>query len=362
MCIGCPYWKKCCKKVIYKYCSIVCCCTNSLLLVCQVWSVCVGCPKWKSCCAKATNPICSAANLACKALRKTAYAALWAAEKVVENSRWPLNLAKNALEVAKKIVDKNRWPLTAAKNILEGVKETMKVGASAATAIARFALGGLINIRKITFDVKIDVVKSGHFRGSIEVSFLKQPFKRLSFDLRLNSLVEMAKDLADSVFLTITGRSRRSVEDQLGRAIPDFSRKHYFPQENIYRPGNTKRDVSTHVKSAAELLSELNKKSAEDDQREHSNIENEEEQVISEYIEEDEGSDPLDELDEDIPFADDAKEAEAEAEELEHVGDSEAYLPSDEEELYLAEDNMEIKEIEKRSGKLRSFVIVMVNN
>ncbi len=282
--------------------------------------------------------------MACEALRKTAYVALKAAEKFVDANRWPLTVAKTALSAAQGVVNVARTPLDAAKKFLEGVKVAVRLGANAASAIARYSLGGLIRIRRITFDVQIGAVASGHFSGSIEVSFLRGAFKKLRFDLRLKSIVEMAKDLADNIFPGITGRGRRSVEEQLNRALPDFSRKHYFPQESIYRPGTAKRDVSNvKIKTVTELLSEFAKRSAEE-------FEGDEEPV------EDNEPNPLDELDEAVPLADDAREAEEEAEELEHVGDSETYLPPDNEKLEVDDEMVGLQEIAKHPGEFHMHV------
>ena len=321
-------------------------------MILQVWGKCIGCPGWNGCCTRITDPICAAKNLACEALRKTAYAALWAAEKVVDKNRWPLNVAKAALTAAQTIVDKNRWPLTAAKNFLEGIKKGVQFAAGAASAIVRFTLGGLIGIRKITFDVEIGVVQLGRFQGSLEVSFLNGPYKTLSFDLRFKSIIDMAKDLADTIFPGITGRSRRDVDEQLSRALPDFSRKHYFPQESIYRPGTARRAAPlVAVKTSAEWLREFAKRSP----GELGDIDIPDE-------EEEEGPDPLDEieLEEEVPLADDAREAEDEAEKLKHAGEEEPDLPSDDDddgEGEMNEDEMELEEIQKTPGILLLFCI-----
>ena len=185
------------------------------------------------------DPFCAAANLACTALRKVSYAALWIAEKVVDNSRWTLDVAKAALRAAEAIVDNSRWPLTVAINILEGVKATVKAGADAAKFIINLGLGGLIDIRLIEFDVNIGLVSSGHFRDRLEISFLRRPPTVLSFDLRLKSIENMALDLADAVIPGISGRKKREVDEVLRRSLPDYSRRHYLPHLYIYRPGES---------------------------------------------------------------------------------------------------------------------------
>lgn len=213
--MGCPGWNGCCRKW---------------------WGACIGCPTWNSCCWRAPNLICEAGNLACKALRGIAYVALELAKKIVDGSRWTLDVAKGFLKAAEVIVDNNRWPLDAAIGILEGVKFTVHAGLEAAKFIVRLGLGGIISIRKIEFDVKIGLVTEGHFMGSIQISFLRRHYVTLSFELRFKSVKDMILDLVDLIFPGITGRGRREVADRMKRAFPDFSRRHYFPQ--TYRPGS----------------------------------------------------------------------------------------------------------------------------
>ena len=195
VCVGCPSWNSCCTRW---------------------WGSCIGCPGWNSCCWRAPNLICEAANLACKGLRGIAYAALWLAEKIVDGSRWTLDVAIGVLEAAKIAV---------------------KIGAEAAKFIVNLGLGGIINIKKIEFDVKIGLVTAGHFKGAIVVSFLGKHDVELKFELRLKSVKDMALDLADAVFPGISGRKRREVTEQIRRSLPDYSRRHYLPELYVYRPG-----------------------------------------------------------------------------------------------------------------------------
>ena len=157
------------------------------------------------------------ANVGCKALRGIAYAALWVAEKIVDGSRWTLELAKG---------------------VLDAVMWTVRIAAEAAKFIVRLGLGGIISIKKIEFDVKIGIAKSGYFSGSIVVSFLRRAEITMGFYLRLPSVQSMASDLADAIFPGITGRRKRDVEDQLRQNMPDYSRRHYLPDMYVYKPGS----------------------------------------------------------------------------------------------------------------------------
>ena len=125
-----------------------------------------------------------------------------------------------------------------AKGVLEGVKQTVRAGAEAAKFVVRLGLGGIINIKKIEFDVKIGLVESGHFSGTIVVSFLRKTDVTLSFTLQFESVENMASDLANAIFPGITGRRKREVEETLRRHMPDYSRRHYMPEMYIYKPGS----------------------------------------------------------------------------------------------------------------------------
>ena len=155
--------------------------------------------------------------MGCKALRGIAYAALWLAEKIVDNSRWTLDVAKG---------------------VLEGVKWTVRIAAEAAKFIVNLGLGGLINIKKIEFDIVIGIVKPGKFSGTLVVSFLRKADITMSFYLRLPSVQSMASDLADAIFPGITGRRKREVDEALRRHMPEYSRRHYMPEMYVYKPGS----------------------------------------------------------------------------------------------------------------------------
>ena len=130
-----------------------------------------------------------------------------------------------------------------ATDVLEAAKVAVKIGAEAAKFIVNLGLGGIINIKKIEFDVKIGLVTEGHFKGAIVVSFLGKHDVELKFELRLKSVKDMALDLADAVFPGISGRKRREVTEQIRRSLPDYSRRHYLPELYVYRPGKKRRSI-----------------------------------------------------------------------------------------------------------------------
>lgn len=214
-----------------------------------MWGRCNGCAGWNGCCWRAKDVICEVHNLGCKGLRALAYAALELAKRIVDKSRWTLDLARAVLKGAEKFVDKSRWPLTLAKNFLEGLKVTVRAGLDAAKWIVNLGLGGVFSIVKMEFDIKIALVESGHFNGNLEVRILGKTSK-FGFEFRLKSVKDMVLDLADRIFPGISGRSKREVAERMKRAFPDFSEKHHFPR--IYRPGSYAGKSFTAVTAAVE--------------------------------------------------------------------------------------------------------------
>ena len=161
------------------------------------WGVCLlWVPKTSSCCTKIPDAVCETVNAACKAARETAKGVLKAAEKTVKGSKVTLDAAKGVLEGAKGVVSAAKHTLDVANAALEAAKLTYKIGADAATALTRFALKDLFNIREITFDVSLSVASGGSFSGRVSARiFGKNVDASLSIDVR--DIVSMAKQLAD---------------------------------------------------------------------------------------------------------------------------------------------------------------------
>lgn len=175
-------------------------------------------------------------NLFCKVERGVAYEALEIAQYVVEAGQFALGAATTALTVAQELIKSSKSTLQAANGVLEGVKSAMNAGLEAAKWLERYALGGLIRIRSIEFNVSIGLVSKGEFAGKVELSILNQEYVTVEFNLRLNSIEDMVEDLVKRVWSSLSDRRRREVADSVKLAFPDFRRKHYFPE--IYRPGS----------------------------------------------------------------------------------------------------------------------------
>lgn len=157
------------------------------------------------------------ANLALEAAAYTVQlskASLDAANFVLEGAKTVLQqkeilllAAEGALEVVKAVVDKSRVALTiangileAAKGVIEVTKITVKAGLDAASAIARFGLGGVIDVRSASFDVLLSVASGGYLRASITVQLMGGAPITFGIDVNFKDLWSMALSLAEKAF------------------------------------------------------------------------------------------------------------------------------------------------------------------
>ena len=179
VCIGCPNGWTCCGKVWGK-----CACKR---------------PKWKSCCKRVPDPTCEAENAACLALKKPLEASLIVAEEAVKEARNTLNAAKAALIPLEAAVTTAQGVLTAAEAALSGVEAAHAVGFQAFNDIARLGLNGLISIRKISFNVRLDVAAGGSFSVSVRAVFLGAAKTTVTVDFNLRDITAMARQLANHI-------------------------------------------------------------------------------------------------------------------------------------------------------------------
>ena len=89
---------------------------------------------------------------------------------------------------------------------LEGVKLANQLGVKVGKAITQFALGDLLNIRSLEFDIHLATANTGHFGASLEGTIVGQ---EVDFEFKVNlmsveemfkSLAEKCKEMIDSMF------------------------------------------------------------------------------------------------------------------------------------------------------------------
>ncbi|CAH1781115.1 unnamed protein product [Owenia fusiformis] len=120
-------------------------------------------------------------------------------EKVMEGLAESMNAAKGLMDAAAFLVEKSTNAVTGAQLALDGVNEAQKAGLKAASFITRLTLGGIINIKEISFNVELAVANTGEFGGTIVVSFLGRSDDTFSFQIKLYSIESMVGILVDKV-------------------------------------------------------------------------------------------------------------------------------------------------------------------
>jgi hypothetical protein len=78
---------------------------------------------------------------------------------------------------------------------LEGVKLTVKAAAEAAEFIAKYGLGGLIDIREAMFEGSLSATQGGRVSLAVKLTFMNKP-KSFAFAFNFNDPLSSAKDLA----------------------------------------------------------------------------------------------------------------------------------------------------------------------
>ena len=142
--------------------------------------------------------MCLARNVGCKASRKTAFAGLRGARYLVGKSRGILNAANVVLRGAQHVVTIGKRSLDIVNAVLEGVKRAYQAGTKALSAIASFGLGGVFDIREVSFDVALSAAATGHFRSSIVLSIFRK-LKRFTIDINLRNILSFIKSIGERV-------------------------------------------------------------------------------------------------------------------------------------------------------------------
>ena len=163
--------------------------------------VCIGCLRnwrWNSCCYRIHNPICLTKNAACKLLRAAAIAGLRGARYLVGKGKGILRAANAVLRGAQHVVRINKRSLDIVNAVLEGAKRAYQAGTKALSAVAKYGLGGVFDIRRVSFDVALSTAATGHFRASIVVSIFRK-LKRFSLNINLRDILSFVRKIGERV-------------------------------------------------------------------------------------------------------------------------------------------------------------------
>ena len=94
------------------------------------------------------------------------------------------------------MVEIGKKSLDIANAVLEGVNRAYQAGTKALSAIVSFGLGGVFDIREVSFDVALSTAATGHFRALIEVSIFRK-LKRFSLDINLRNILSFVKAIGE---------------------------------------------------------------------------------------------------------------------------------------------------------------------
>ena len=163
----------------------------------RVWGKCVvGHPTWNGCCKRITNPVCIAKNAGCYLLKKPLELAVSVAIKIVRASKHTLDVVKGVLSVAQGIVNVAKKTLDVAIAFLEGIKRAYRTGVSALSALTKFALTQIINIRKMYFKVGLSVANGGSFRCRIKGVLMGNSIS-VNLNVNVRNPLQVGKRLAE---------------------------------------------------------------------------------------------------------------------------------------------------------------------
>ena len=120
------------------------------------------------------------------------------AEYLVRKSKGILNAANVVLEAAKRVVSITKHSLVIVKALLEGDKRAYQAGTKALSAILRYGLDGIFDIRELSFNVALSSAATGHFRVSVLVSIFRK-LKRFSLNINLRNILSFVRAIGEKV-------------------------------------------------------------------------------------------------------------------------------------------------------------------
>ena len=94
-------------------------------------------------------------NAVCKSLRKPAFAGLRKAQDLVEKSKGILSAANAVLIGAEHVVKISKRSLDIVNAVLEGVKRAYQAGTKALSAVAKFGLGGVFELKRFSLNINL---------------------------------------------------------------------------------------------------------------------------------------------------------------------------------------------------------------
>ena len=107
--------------------------------------------------------------------------------------------ARKAYNRVKRHVTRFFRKLKSARKAFEWVKRAFKTGLKIVKYIFKHGLGGIINIRRLWFDVSLDRASLGKFAGGIHLQFFGRYQLKLNISFNLRHIARLAKNLFKKV-------------------------------------------------------------------------------------------------------------------------------------------------------------------
>ena len=111
--------------------------------------------------------------------------------------------AKKAYYKAKGVSNRFSKKLKEARKALLQVKKAFKIGLKVFNFIRRHGIGGIINIRRLWFEVSLESASHGRFAGGINIQFFGRNNLNLSISFNLRQITDLAKQLFRKVLSNI---------------------------------------------------------------------------------------------------------------------------------------------------------------
>ena len=114
----------------------------------------------------------------------------------MDESKRIFDAAIELLKEAEKAAKNSRKCFNFVKTALTKLERTYKAATKAVSTIANVGLGGVFDIREVSFDVALSTAATGHFRASIVVSIFRK-LKRFSLDINLRDILSFVKAIGE---------------------------------------------------------------------------------------------------------------------------------------------------------------------
>ena len=141
---------------------------------------------------------CYLRKIACRRYRRVVYVRLRVAKFGVRRRRAFLRRAFAVFRRAKQLAGIGRRSLYLARFAFNRVKRAFNALRKTLSAFASFGLGGVFDIKEVSFSVPLSAAATGRFRASIVVSIFRK-LKRFPLNINLRNILSFIKTIGERV-------------------------------------------------------------------------------------------------------------------------------------------------------------------